>query len=54
MSGGGGEGCGYILCCTCVDMRLMQGDELRIKYIGSLRPPWEGIGHVIKVPNSIL
>ena len=37
-----------------VDMRLMQGDELRLKYVGGLRPQWEGIGHVTKVPNSIL
>ena len=35
-------------------MRLMQGDELSLKYLGGFRPPWEGIGHVIKVPNSIL
>ena len=35
----------------CLDMRLMQGDELRLKYNGGLRT-WEGIGHVIKVPNS--
>lgn len=34
-------------------MRLMQGDELSLKYLGGFRPPWEGIGHVIKVPNSI-
>ena len=37
-----------------VDMRLMQGDELRLKYVGGIRPQWEGIGHVTKVPNSIL
>ena len=36
-----------------VDMRLMQGDELRLKYSGQLRS-WEGIGHVIKAPNSEL
>ena len=34
-------------------MRLMQGDELRLKYSGQLRS-WEGIGHVIKAPNSEL
>lgn len=46
-----------LLCvCVCVfvDMRLMQGDELRLRYLGGLRQPWEGIGHVTKVPNSIL
>ena len=37
-----------------VDMRLMQGDELRLKYVGGLCPQWEDIGHVTKVPNSIL
>ncbi len=33
-------------------MRLMQGDELRLRYKGSGRPTWEGIGHVIKAANS--
>ena len=37
---------------SLIDMKLMQGDELRLQYLGSLRPPWSGIGHVIKVPNS--
>ena len=37
-----------------LDMRLMQGDELQLRYVGGLRSAWEGIGHVIKVPNSIL
>ena len=32
----------------------MAGDELRIRYIGELHKPWQGVGHVIKVPNSIL
>lgn len=36
------------------DMRLMPGDELRLRYIGELHKPWQGVGHVIKVPNSIL
>ena len=36
------------------DMRLMQGDELHLHYVGSQRPPWNGVGHVIKVNNSIL
>lgn len=35
-------------------MRLMPGDELRLRYIGELHKPWQGVGHVIKVPNSIL
>lgn len=36
------------------DMRLMQGDEICLRYKGDLAPPWKGIGHVIKVPDSIL
>lgn len=35
-------------------MRLMPGDELRLRYVGELHKPWQGVGHVIKVPNSIL
>lgn len=34
------------------DMRLMQGDELRLRYEGGVRQAWEGIGHVTKVPNT--
>ena len=37
-----------------VEMRLMQGDELRLRYVGSAHPPWQGIGHVTKVPKSEL
>lgn len=36
------------------DMRLMQGDELHLRYVGSQRQAWDGVGHVIKVINSIL
>lgn len=35
------------------DMRLMQGDEICLRYKGDLAPLWKGIGHVIKVPDSI-
>lgn len=35
-------------------MRLMQGDEICLRYKGDLVPLWKGIGHVIKVPDSIL
>ncbi len=31
------------------DLRLMPGDELRLKYLGDLQKPWSGVGHVIKV-----
>lgn len=34
-------------------MRLMQGDEICLRYKGDLAPLWKGIGHVIKVPDSI-
>lgn len=34
------------------EVRLAVGDELRLKYNGELHKPWEGVGHVIKIPNS--
>lgn len=34
------------------EMRLMAGDELRLRYVGDGHKPWSGVGHVIKVPNS--
>ena len=42
------------ICPVSADMRLMQGDELHLRYVGSQRLPWDGVGHVIKVNNSIL
>ena len=35
------------------EVRLAVGDELRLKYAGTLHKPWEGDGHVIKIPNSM-
>ena len=35
------------------EVRLAVGDELRLKYNGELHKPWEGIGHVIKIPNNV-
>ena len=37
-----------------LDMRLMQGDELRLRYVGTStsHQSWSGIGHVTKVPTS--
>ena len=32
----------------------MHGDELRIRYVGELHKAWSGVGHVIKIPDSIL
>ena len=34
------------------EVRLATGDELRMRYTGELHKAWEGVGHVIKVPNS--
>jgi regulator of nonsense transcripts 1 len=36
------------------EVRLAVGDELRLRYSGELHKPWEGVGHVIKIPNSTL
>ena len=33
---------------------MMHGDELRVRYLGDLREPWSGVGHVVKIPDSIL
>jgi hypothetical protein len=34
-------------------MRLMPGDELRLRYVGDpSKLTWSGVGHVVKVPNS--
>ncbi len=35
-------------------MKLMHGDELRLRYLGDMHKPWSGVGHVIKIPDSIL
>ena len=34
------------------EVKLAVGDELRLRYRGELRKPWEGVGHVIKIPNN--
>jgi regulator of nonsense transcripts 1 len=34
------------------EVRLAVGDELRLRYGGELHKAWEGVGHVIKIPNS--
>jgi regulator of nonsense transcripts 1 len=36
------------------EVRLAAGDELRLRYTGELHKAWEGVGHVIKVPNSTI
>lgn len=36
-----------------LEMRLMPGDELRLRYVGDpMKSNWTGVGHVVKVPNS--
>eukprot|EP00117_Sycon_ciliatum_P034570 scpid22067/ scgid26360/ Regulator of nonsense transcripts 1; ATP-dependent helicase RENT1; Nonsense mRNA reducing factor 1; Up-frameshift suppressor 1 homolog len=34
------------------EMRLMAGDELRLRYTGELHKEWSGVGHVSKVPHT--
>lgn len=34
------------------DVKLAVGDEMRLRYKGELRQPWEGVGYVIKIPNN--
>lgn len=34
------------------EVRLAVGDELRLRYTGELHKAWEGVGHVLKIPNS--
>jgi len=41
------------ICFFLLEMRLMSGDELRLRYVGDpSKLTWSGIGHVVKVPNS--
>ncbi|KAI0005934.1 RNA helicase-domain-containing protein [Russula compacta] len=35
------------------EVRLAAGDELRLRYTGEIHKAWEGVGHVIKVPNNV-
>lgn len=34
------------------DMRLMHGDELKLRYVGDPSKQWFGIGHVTKIPDN--
>ncbi|XP_026750025.2 regulator of nonsense transcripts 1 [Galleria mellonella] len=42
----------FTLAKTDSDMKLMHGDELRLRYVGELHKAWAGVGHVIKVPDN--
>ncbi|RDB22295.1 Regulator of nonsense transcripts 1 [Hypsizygus marmoreus] len=35
------------------EVRLAVGDELRLRYTGELHKAWEGVGHVLKIPNNV-
>ncbi|KAF8495310.1 ATP dependent helicase [Gautieria morchelliformis] len=35
------------------EVRLAVGDELRLRYAGEMHKAWEGVGHVIKIPNNV-
>lgn len=35
------------------DVRLMPGDEMKIKYCGDETKAWSGVGHASKVPDSV-
>ncbi|GAA5916537.1 hypothetical protein JCM8208_005043 [Rhodotorula glutinis] len=35
------------------EVRLAVGDELRLRYHGEMHKPWEGVGHVVKIPNNV-
>ncbi|CAG5115158.1 unnamed protein product [Candidula unifasciata] len=34
------------------EMKLMHGDELKLRYAGELQKPWSSVGHVIKIPDN--
>jgi len=34
------------------DVKLAVGDEMRLRYTGELRSPWEAVGYVTKIPNN--
>ena len=34
------------------DVKLAVGDEMRLRYTGGLRSPWEAVGFVLKIPNN--
>lgn len=34
------------------EMKIMHGDELRLRYMGELQKHWSGVGHVIKIPDN--
>jgi regulator of nonsense transcripts 1 len=35
------------------DLKIMHGDELRLRYTGDLQKPWSTVGHVVKIPDNL-
>lgn len=35
-----------------LDLKVMHGDELRLRYVGDVNKPWTGVGHVVKIPDN--
>ncbi|KAF2863664.1 hypothetical protein K470DRAFT_106398, partial [Piedraia hortae CBS 480.64] len=35
------------------DVKLAVGDEMRLRYTGELRPHWDAVGYVVKIPNNV-
>lgn len=44
--------CFFVIAKTDSDMKLMHGDELRMRYFGEPSRSWSGVGHVIKIPDN--
>ena len=36
---------------TLLEMRIINGDELRLRYVGDNNNPWACYGHVIKISD---
>ena len=34
------------------DLKVMHGDELRLRYMGDSKQAWSTVGHVIKIPDN--
>ena len=46
--------CFFTIAKSDSDMRLMHGDELRLRFMSHADPSksWSGVGHVIKIPDN--
>lgn len=34
------------------DLKMMHGDELKLRYVGDRAKPWSSVGHVVKIPDN--